>query len=266
MTAAPAQPERDGLLRRLAGDSGYLLSGFPLAVAGFAVIVTGLSAGVGLLVVVVGLPVLAADRADRAAARRHRATSHTGGTSPAADPADLSDIASGRRHLEARHDTARTDSGLARRRTCPPALPDRGVHLLRRRHVVGGGDRRHFDRRVGLEHSEGPGQPIARPADRARRQRVRQNRLSNRRRAGLPGHSSGGDAPVRAGPGRVQSHSADRGRRDARDDHGADGPKGGGGVRGSGRVAKAGAGHARRSAAAARPPGDGPRPGPAAAR
>ncbi|MGZ8813028.1 MAG: hypothetical protein ACXWZI_03330 [Mycobacterium sp.] len=33
MTAAPGQPKRDGLLRRLAGDSGYLLSGFPLAVA-----------------------------------------------------------------------------------------------------------------------------------------------------------------------------------------------------------------------------------------
>jgi len=59
MTVAPAQPKRDGLLRRVAGDSGYLLSGFPLAVAGFVIIVTGLSTGVGLLVVVVGLPVLA---------------------------------------------------------------------------------------------------------------------------------------------------------------------------------------------------------------
>lgn len=59
MTPATTQPKRDGLLGRLAGDSGYLLSGFPLAVAGFVVIVTGLSAGVGLLVVVVGLPVLA---------------------------------------------------------------------------------------------------------------------------------------------------------------------------------------------------------------
>lgn len=58
MTAAPAQPQRIGWLRSLAGDSGYLLSGFPLAVASFSVIVTGLSAGVGLLVIVVGLPVL----------------------------------------------------------------------------------------------------------------------------------------------------------------------------------------------------------------
>ena len=58
MTASPAQSQRVGLLRTLAGDSGYLLSGFPLAVASFSVIVTGLSAGVSLLVIVVGLPVL----------------------------------------------------------------------------------------------------------------------------------------------------------------------------------------------------------------
>lgn len=58
MTAAPAPPQRIGLLRSLAGDTGYLLSGFPLAVASFSVIVTGLSAGVGLLIIVVGLPVL----------------------------------------------------------------------------------------------------------------------------------------------------------------------------------------------------------------
>jgi len=48
-----------GLLRRLAGDTGYAMAGFPLAIAAFAVIVTGLSAGVSLLVIVVGLPILA---------------------------------------------------------------------------------------------------------------------------------------------------------------------------------------------------------------
>jgi signal transduction histidine kinase len=58
--AGPEQPERVGLLRRLAGDTGYVMGGFPLAVAGFAVIVTGLSAGLDLLVIVVGLPILAA--------------------------------------------------------------------------------------------------------------------------------------------------------------------------------------------------------------
>lgn len=57
--AAPAAPERVGILRGLAGDTGYVLGGFPLAVAGFAVVVTGLSAGLGLLVVVVGVPILA---------------------------------------------------------------------------------------------------------------------------------------------------------------------------------------------------------------
>ena len=58
MTAAPAQPQRVGWLRSLVGDSGYLLSGFPLAVASFSIIVTGLSLGVSLLIIVVGLPVL----------------------------------------------------------------------------------------------------------------------------------------------------------------------------------------------------------------
>jgi signal transduction histidine kinase len=57
--ARAAKPEHHGRVRQLAGDTGYLLGGFPLAVAGFTVVVTGLSAGVGLLIVVVGLPVLA---------------------------------------------------------------------------------------------------------------------------------------------------------------------------------------------------------------
>jgi hypothetical protein len=57
--AGPAKPEHYGRIRQLAGDTGYLLGGFPLAVAGFTVVVTGLSAGVGLLVVAVGVPVLA---------------------------------------------------------------------------------------------------------------------------------------------------------------------------------------------------------------
>ncbi|MDT5016961.1 MAG: hypothetical protein QOD39_3121, partial [Mycobacterium sp.] len=55
-----AQFERVGHLRRLAGDTGYVMGAFPLAVAALTVIVTGLSAGLGLLVVVVGVPVLAA--------------------------------------------------------------------------------------------------------------------------------------------------------------------------------------------------------------
>lgn len=58
MTSGATQPERHGRLRQLAGDSGYILGGFPLAVAGFAVVVTGLSVGIGLLLAVVGLPIL----------------------------------------------------------------------------------------------------------------------------------------------------------------------------------------------------------------
>jgi signal transduction histidine kinase len=57
--ARMAQPERAGLLRQLAIDTGYTLLGFPLAVASFSVIVTGMSAGLSTLVIVVGLPVLA---------------------------------------------------------------------------------------------------------------------------------------------------------------------------------------------------------------
>ena len=44
---------------RLLRDTGYVLSGFVLAVLGFVVVVAGLSTGVGLVVVWVGLPVLA---------------------------------------------------------------------------------------------------------------------------------------------------------------------------------------------------------------
>jgi signal transduction histidine kinase len=50
----------DVILRRLVSDTGYVMGGFPLAVASFVVMITGLSAGFGLLVVVVGLLVLAA--------------------------------------------------------------------------------------------------------------------------------------------------------------------------------------------------------------
>ncbi|GAB2946314.1 sensor histidine kinase [Micromonospora polyrhachis] len=48
-----------GLLRQLGTDSGYVLLGFPLALASFVVLVVGFAAGVGLAVVVIGLPILA---------------------------------------------------------------------------------------------------------------------------------------------------------------------------------------------------------------
>jgi hypothetical protein len=48
------------IVTRLARDTGYVLSGYVLAVGGFAVAVAGLSAGAGLVVVWVGLGVLAA--------------------------------------------------------------------------------------------------------------------------------------------------------------------------------------------------------------
>jgi signal transduction histidine kinase len=50
---------RTGLLRQLGIDSGYTLTGFPVAIAAFVVVVTGLSVGAGLLVVWVGIAVLA---------------------------------------------------------------------------------------------------------------------------------------------------------------------------------------------------------------
>jgi signal transduction histidine kinase len=46
------------LLRRLRGDSAYLLLGFPLSLIAFCLLVTFLAAGVGTLVVWVGLPLL----------------------------------------------------------------------------------------------------------------------------------------------------------------------------------------------------------------
>ncbi|MBN1092037.1 sensor domain-containing protein [Blastococcus sp. TML/M2B] len=62
MTVAEPAPIRRPrrLLRRLGIDTGYTLTGFPLAIAAFVVVVTGLAAGAGLLVVWVGVAVLAA--------------------------------------------------------------------------------------------------------------------------------------------------------------------------------------------------------------
>ncbi|WP_053174945.1 sensor domain-containing protein [Nonomuraea sp. SBT364] len=48
------------LRRRIAVDTRYVLTGFPLAVIGFCLVVTGIAAGVGSAVAFVGLPVLAA--------------------------------------------------------------------------------------------------------------------------------------------------------------------------------------------------------------
>ncbi|SOE02275.1 sensor histidine kinase [Blastococcus haudaquaticus] len=59
----PAEPpprRRTGLLRQLGVDTGYTLTGFPVAIAAFVVVVTGLAVGAGLLVVWVGVAVLAA--------------------------------------------------------------------------------------------------------------------------------------------------------------------------------------------------------------
>jgi signal transduction histidine kinase len=58
--ATTGSPRRQGRLRQLGVDSGYTVTGFPLAIAAFVVVVTGLSAGAGLLVVWVGVAVLAA--------------------------------------------------------------------------------------------------------------------------------------------------------------------------------------------------------------
>lgn len=47
------------LLRQLGIDSGYVLLGFPLALASFIVLIVGLTVGAGLMVTVIGLPILA---------------------------------------------------------------------------------------------------------------------------------------------------------------------------------------------------------------
>ena len=56
--AAAEAPPRQSRLRQLGIDTGYALTGFPLAIAAFVVVVTGLSVGAGLLVVWVGVAVL----------------------------------------------------------------------------------------------------------------------------------------------------------------------------------------------------------------
>jgi signal transduction histidine kinase len=60
LTGVGAEPRaRRPMLRQLAADSGYVLLGFPIAVASFVVLITGLSLGVGLGITVIGLPILA---------------------------------------------------------------------------------------------------------------------------------------------------------------------------------------------------------------
>ncbi|MGN9911831.1 sensor histidine kinase [Phytohabitans sp. LJ34] len=60
LTSASAQPSaRRPMLRQLAADTGYVLLGFPIAVASFVVLITGLALGTGLGITVIGLPILA---------------------------------------------------------------------------------------------------------------------------------------------------------------------------------------------------------------
>ncbi|WP_369137269.1 sensor histidine kinase [Modestobacter versicolor] len=56
-TGAPARQHRSWW-RQLGVDSGYVLVGFPLAIAAFVLVVTLLAVGVGTLVIWVGLPLL----------------------------------------------------------------------------------------------------------------------------------------------------------------------------------------------------------------
>jgi signal transduction histidine kinase len=58
MTSAPSLPRRRGRLGQLGVDTGYLLLGFPVAIAAFVLIITGLALGVGLLVIWVGVAIL----------------------------------------------------------------------------------------------------------------------------------------------------------------------------------------------------------------
>ncbi|SFE31992.1 sensor histidine kinase [Blastococcus tunisiensis] len=59
-TTAPApHPGLRARVRRLGVDSGYVLVGFPVAIAAFVVVITGLAVGAGLLVIWAGVAVLA---------------------------------------------------------------------------------------------------------------------------------------------------------------------------------------------------------------
>ncbi len=55
-----AQLPRPGVLRQLGIDTGYALTGFPLATAAFVVSVTLFTTGMGMLITLIGLPILAA--------------------------------------------------------------------------------------------------------------------------------------------------------------------------------------------------------------
>ncbi len=252
-TAATTSPERIGFLRQLGIDTGYMLLGFPLAVASFVVIVAGMSAGLGTLVIVVGLPVLVATvLVARLFADVERLRIPAVLRRPRTRP-DLPDARSRATGCGSGSSPRSRRPRLARSGARRPALPDRRLHLLRRRHVVGDGDRRNADRRCGTGASRAARTTFARRADRARRQRLRADRLSDRDRPGLPAHASAGGPGLRAALGWLQPRPADRPGRDAPDDHRADGAEGRRGVRRGGGAAPAGARHPRRSAAAADP-------------
>ncbi|HZM77144.1 MAG TPA: sensor histidine kinase [Candidatus Limnocylindrales bacterium] len=49
MTSVAGVTTNDGILRRLAADTGYVLAGFPIAIASFVVLITGFALSIGLL-------------------------------------------------------------------------------------------------------------------------------------------------------------------------------------------------------------------------
>ena len=184
------RPERIGFVRQLGVDTVYVMLGFPLAIVGFCVIVTGLSAGLGLLVVVIGVPILAGTLVRRPLLRRHRAAAYSGGAAAATDPRPTYRAAEPGAGVWRRIVTPlAAEPVLARPHPRHPAFPDRGGDASASwsaggRSAIGGT----LTDRLGLERPARPGQHLARPADRARRQRLRPDRFPDRHRAALPDH------------------------------------------------------------------------------
>ena len=122
----------DVTVRQLVSDTGYVMGGFPLAIASFVVMITGLSAGFGLLVVVVGVLVLAATMlAGRLFADIERLRIAAVLNRPRSRPNYRTSEAGDGIWRRITTPIIQTQS-LARRRARHPDLPARGGHLRHR--------------------------------------------------------------------------------------------------------------------------------------
>ena len=149
-TAAPSLPRPRSRLRQLGIDTGYVLVGFPLAIAAFVVVVTGLALGAGLLIVWVGVAVLGAHAARRPRAGHGRAGPAARRPPPAAAHAGLPPRGSGRLAGDPAAHAAARSADMAGRAARRRPVPRRDLLVRRHGDLLVDRPRRPLLRRLGL--------------------------------------------------------------------------------------------------------------------